>query len=138
MYRQAFKSISLGYQLDVVTIRDDMIEIDASGAIKTFKTAGVNVHKATPQLLARLSFKGESFMKDRSVVPVRTGTLARSIHAYPTVHPAGIAAGVNYAFAANVRSSKPRFIERTHGHIIRIFPHEADLVLKNALKGMDK
>ena len=123
---------------DVMMTMSETIEIDASGAVKTFKTAGVNVHKATQNLIARLSLKGESFIKDRRIVPVRTGTLYRAIHAYPTVHPVGIAAGVNYAFAANVRSKRPRFIERTHAYIIRIFPHEADLVLKNALEGMQK
>lgn len=114
----------------------DTVEIDATGAIKTFKTAGINVHKATQALVARLSFKGESYMKQ--VTPVRTGTLRRSIHAHPTIHPAGVAAGVKYAFAANVRSSKTRFIERTHGYIIRIFPEESNKVIKAALKGMDK
>jgi len=114
------------------------IDVDISGAVKTFHKAGVNVSKAVPNLVARLSFKGESFMKQQSITPHRTGTLRRSIHAYPTTHPAGIAAGVNYAFAANVRSSKPHFIERTKGYVNRITKHEADLVLKNALRGMNK
>jgi len=114
------------------------IEIDISSAEKTFYKAGINVHHATRTLISRLMFKGESYMKDRSVVPVRTGTLIRSIHAAPTIHPVRIAAGVNYAFAANVRSKRTRFIERTYGHIIRIFPGEADRTLKTALKGMDR
>lgn len=114
----------------------DAVDVDISGAVKTFYTAGVNVRKAVPQLLARLSLKGEGFMKPEA--PVRTGTLRRSIHAYPTIHPAGVAAGVNYAFAANVRSSRPGFIEKTKTHIIRIIPRESNLVIKNSLKGMDK
>lgn len=115
-----------------------MVEVDISGAVKTFKKAGVNVHKAVPKLLARLSMKGEGFMKQGSITPHRTGTLRRSIHAYPTIHPAGVAAGVNYAFFANVRSRKPRFIEKTKAHIIRIVPHESDIIVKNALRGMNK
>ena len=125
-------------RLGVMTITSDAVVIDATGATRTFYKAGVNVFKATKILLARLMFKGESFVKAPSVTPYRTGTLRRSIHAAPTTYPTQIAAGVNYAFYANVRSKHPRYIERTHGYIIRIFPHESDLVLKNALKGMQK
>jgi len=114
----------------------EAVDVDISGAVKMFYNAGVNVRKAVPQLLARLSKKGEGYMKPES--PVRTGTLRRSIHAYPTILPAGVAAGVNYAFAANVRSRRPGFIEKTVVHIKQIIPHESDLVIKNALKGMDK
>jgi len=112
------------------------VEVDISGAVRTFHAAGVNVHKAMPVLLTRLSFKGEGFMK--GAAPVRTGTLRRSIHAYPTVHPAGLAAGVNYAFAANVRSRKPRYIEKTRDYIVQIQPKESDLIIQRALRGMDK
>lgn len=116
----------------------DMVEVDISGAVKTFKKAGANVHKAMPKLLARLSMKGEGFMKQGSITPHRTGTLRRSIHAYPTTHPVGVAAGVDYAFYANVRSRRPQFIEKTRYHIIRIIPRESDIIIKNALRGMNK
>ena len=112
------------------------VEADISGAVETFRAAGVNVHKALPQLLARLSFKGEGVMKMDA--PVRTGTLRRSIHAYPTIHPAGIAAGVNYAFAANVRSSRPGFIEKTKVYITKNINREANVVFKKAFEGMNK
>jgi len=114
----------------------ESLEVDISGAAKTFKQAGINIHQAVPKLLARLSLKGEGVMKN--IAPVRTGTLRRSIHAYPTTRPAGLAAGVNYAFAANVRSRSPRYIERTAEYVIKQIPIEADIIIKNALKGMDK
>ena len=114
----------------------ESITVDVDGAVKTLKLAGVNVHQAMPKLLSRLSLKGEGVMKNIS--PFRTGTLRRSIHAYPTVRPAGLAAGVNYAFAANVRSRSPQYIERTVDSIIKQIPIEADIVIKQALKGMEK
>lgn len=122
----------------MVILMTEMIEADISGAVRTFHKAGVNVKQAVPKLLARLSMKGEGFMKQTSITPYRTGTLRRSIHAHPTNHPVGIAAGVNYAFAANVRSRKPQFIEKTRNYIVRIAPHETDIIVRNALKGMNK
>ncbi len=112
------------------------VNVDISGAVRTFHAAGVNVQKAVPKLLARLSFKGETYMKNAA--PVRTGTLYRGIHAYPTVHPIGLASKETYAWAANVRSSRPRYIEKTRDYIVRIHKNEADIVIKQALKGMDK
>jgi hypothetical protein len=112
------------------------VDVDISGAARTFRTAGMNEKKAVPTLLARLSFKGESFMK--GAAPVRTGTLRRSLHAYPTVHPAGLASSVKYAWAANVRSRKPRYIEKTRDYIVDIHQDEAHNILKKAFRGMDK
>lgn len=125
------------------------ITVDISGAVKTFKLAGVNMHQAMPKLLARLSLKGEDYIKQ--IAPYRTGRLRGSISAYPKVMPRSIGSdmtksglpggtyiGVNYAWKANVRSKSPRYIERTVDFVIKQIPIEADIVISNALKGMNK
>lgn len=114
------------------------VDVDISDVIRGFHAVKINVHKAVPKLLARLSFKGEAFMKGGSITPYRTGTLRRSIHAYPTVKPTGLAAGVDYAFAANIHSRKPHFIERTKDYIIKSIPVESDIIIGNALKGTSR
>ncbi len=116
----------------------DLVEIDATGAIRTFHTAGINISKAMPKLVARLVFKGEEFMKDPNVTPYKTGRLRGGIHGHPTIYPISLAANVTYVWAANIHSRKPRFIERTHEFIIRTFPAESKIIVANALKGMDK
>lgn len=112
------------------------VHVDIADVIRGFHAVKINVHKAVPKLISRLSLKGEGFMKHES--PYRTGTLRRSIHAHPTTLPVSVATGVNYAFAANIRSRRPGFIGKTVEHIEKILPHESEIVIKNALKGMDK
>jgi len=112
------------------------VEVDIADVIRGFHAVKINVRKAVPHLLARLSFKGEAFMKPN--MPWRTGTLRRGTHAHPTVRPVSVAAGVNYAFAANIHSRKPQFIERTKEYIESIIQRESNLVMKNALRGMNR
>lgn len=116
----------------------ELVEVNISDAAHSLKKAKIDVVKAMPKLIARLVLKGEAFMKQRSVTPHRTGTLGRGIHAYPTTHPTEISTTVVYTNIANIRSSKPRFIEKTAQHILDILPKETNIVLDNALRGMKR
>ena len=107
--------------------------VDVDSTIKDMKRLGLNVKKEMPKFIARLALKGEDFIKP--VMPHRTGTLIRSTHAAPTLKPNTIATGVTYAFAANLRSRKPQFIERTVDYIEKtLVPQESKIVINNALK----
>ena len=108
------------------------ISIDISGAVNYIKWTSNRVHESVRTLQFRLAFIGEGKMKFYS--PVRTGTLRRSIHAYPTRNPWGIATSVNYARIANVRSRKPHFIEQTVNHLERIAVPEAKKLINEAIK----
>lgn len=108
-----------------------MIDVDISDAIKMLDRTKVDIAKASKTIEARLSLKGESFMKLQS--PVLTGTLRRSMHAYPTRTPWGIATSVNYAYMANVRSRRPYFIEKTVSYIGQIAHVESERIIKAAL-----
>ena len=108
------------------------ISIDISGAVNYIKWTSNRVHESVRKLQFRLAFIGEGKMKFYS--PVRTGTLRRSIHAYPTRNPWGIATSVNYARFANVRSRKPHFIEQTVNHLERIAVPEAKKLINEAIK----
>lgn len=108
--------------------------IDVTHTIADLDAVGLSIEKHLPSLIARLSLKGEGFMKNRNIVPVRTGTLYRSIHAHPTLNPNSIATGVDYAFIANIRSSKPGYIEKTVNYIEKIVPKESDIIIREALK----
>ena len=107
--------------------------VDVDDTIRDMRKLGLNVSKLMPKLIARLSLKGEAFIKP--IMPWRTGTLRRSTHAHPTTKPNTIAVGVSYAFIANVRSKRPGFIEATVEHIEKVLvPQEAEIVIKQALK----
>lgn len=106
--------------------------VDVRKTIADLNKFGLNVGNLLPEFIARLSFKGEGYMKGE--MPVRTGTLRRSTHAAPTTKPNTIAAGVNYAFIANVRSRRPGYIEKTVGYIEKIMPKESDTFIEQALK----
>lgn len=106
--------------------------VDISGAVKYIKWTSNRVHESIKKLQFRLAFIGEGKMKFYS--PVRTGTLRRSIHAYPTRSPWGIATSVNYARIANVRSRRPHFIEMTAAHLERIAIPEAKKLVNEAIK----
>lgn len=114
----------------------ELVEVDIASAAQSLKKAKIDTVKAMPKLIARLVLKGEAFMKQRSVIPHRTGTLGRGIHAYPTTYSTEIATTVTYTRIANIRSSKPQFIERTAQHIMSILPKETDIVIDNALRGI--
>jgi len=109
------------------------VTVNTASAKRRMTKAGVDVKRAMPTLIARVVLKGETFMKRSDISPHRTGTLRRGIHGYPTVRPTGIAVNVNYAFAANVTSRHPGFIERTAAYIIDIIPEETQKVIKNIL-----
>lgn len=111
--------------------RSRNVDIDVKGTIRALHKANVDVHKAMPAIVARLVSLGETFMKRRCITPWRTGKLSGGIHGYPTIRPTGIAANVTYAFAANVRSKNPGFIERTQNYIEKIAPEETQQVIKN-------
>ena len=108
------------------------ITVDISGAVKYLKWTSNRVHESVRKLQFRLAFIGEGKMKFYS--PVRTGTLRRSIHAFPTRSPFGIATNVNYARIANVQSRKPHFIEQTVNHLERIALPEAKKLIDGAIK----
>lgn len=108
------------------------ISVDISGAVKYIKWTSNRVHESVRKLQFKLAFIGEGKMKFYS--PVRTGTLRRSIHAFPTRNPFGIATNVNYARIANVRSRKPHFIEQTVNHLERIAVPEAKKLINEAIK----
>jgi len=110
----------------------DSVKVDIKDAVKMLDKLGKGTQKAMPALIARLALKGEGFMKGQS--PVLTGTLRRSIHAFPTMKPWGVATSVNYANIANVRSRRPHFIEKTAAYIERIAPEEAEKVIANTLR----
>lgn len=126
------------------------VEVDIADVIRGFHAVKINVHKAVQKLISRIAFKGEDFMKKPGVAPYRTGTLRRSIYAIPRINPInvssqmegmeinGVPVAVNYAFAANKYSRSPRFIERTVEHMNKIVQQEANIVIKNALKGMNR
>lgn len=106
-------------------------EIDIDDALKMFDEVKIDAAKATVQIEARLALKGEGFMKGGS--PVLTGTLRRSMHAYPTMKPWGIATSVNYAKIANLRSRKPHFIEKTISYVGSIAKVEAQHIINRAI-----
>lgn len=108
------------------------IKVDIKDATKMLNALGKGTQKAMPTLLARLALKGERFMKGQA--PVLTGTLRRSLYAAPTMKPWSVVSSVNYARFANVRSRRPRFIEKTAAYIERIAPEEAETVIKNVLR----
>ncbi len=108
------------------------ISVDISGAVNHFKWVSHRISASVQKLQFRLAFIGEGKMKFYS--PVRTGTLRRSIHAYPTRNPWGIATSVNYARIANIRSRRPHFIEQTVNHLERIAIPEAKKIIKEALR----
>ena len=107
------------------------IDIDVKGTVRALHKANVDVRKAMPAIVSRLVMLGERFMKRSYITPWRTGTLRRGIHGYPTIRPAGIATNVTYAFAANVHSKNPGFIDRTQNYIEKIAPEETQQVIKN-------
>lgn len=108
------------------------ISVDIRNTKAYFHYVGIKMHPAIKKLQFRLAFIGEGKMKFYS--PVRTGTLRRSIHAYPTRSPFGIATNVNYARIANVRSSKPNFIEQTVNHLERIAVPEAQKIVNEVIQ----
>lgn len=108
------------------------VSVDIHATRQYFSKAGINVKEAVHKIESTLAYRGEHVMK--SISPVRTGTLRRSIHAYPTRNPFGIATSVNYAWMANVRSRSPRFIDRTETYIKQRAPVEAKHIIEDALK----
>lgn len=111
-----------------------LYKVNTKDAIADLKKFGENVGKLIPTFIARLSFKGERIIKGE--VPVRTGTLKRGMHAYPTLRPHVIATTVRYAFITNIRSSRPKYIEKTISTIEDIIPEEADKIIEQAARNL--
>jgi len=104
------------------------ISVDIRNTKAYFHYMGIKMYPAMKKLQFRLVFIGEGKMKFYS------GTLRRSIHAYPTRNPWGIATSVNYARIANVRSRKPHFIEQTVNHLERIAVPEAQKIVNEVIQ----
>lgn len=111
------------------------IKANISGATRALNGLSKDIEKkALPTAIARISFKGERFIKGQ--VPVRTGTLRRGLNASPTIKPTSIIHSTSYTHIANVRSSRPGFIQKTVSYIERIAAPETEKAIETVLKRM--
>ncbi|MCK5397805.1 MAG: hypothetical protein KAJ33_06120 [Thermoplasmata archaeon] len=111
------------------------VKVNISGATRALNGLSKDIEeKALPIAIARISFKGERFIKGE--VPVRTGTMRRGINAAPTIKPTTIIHSTSYTHIANVRSSRPGFIQKTVSYIERIAAPETEKAIETVLKRM--
>jgi hypothetical protein len=50
--------------------------------------------------------------------------------------PTSIVHGTSYTYAANVRSRRPGFIQKTLGYVTKISQKEAEMAIDNVLKAI--
>jgi hypothetical protein len=111
------------------------IKANISGATKALNKVSANVRKkALPNAIARISLKSARYIKCEA--PVKTGTLRRGLNAHPTLKPTSIVHGTSYTYAANVRSRRPGFIQKTLGYVTKISQKEAEMAIDNVLKAI--
>lgn len=88
------------------------IKIDGIDRILRLGIFNQDFQEKADKLANRVLLGWERGMKQR--VPVRTGTLRRSIYSYLKGFSGGyVSTNTNYAYKVNERSSRPHYLERT-------------------------
>ena len=109
------------------------ISVDLSGVNLALDGLSSDVkNKALPTAYARIALSGEKFIKIES--PYLTGALRRGLHAHPRTKPTSIYHSTNYTWAANVRSRRPGFIEKTVAYMENIAEKETKTAVEAVVK----